>query len=257
MWYESVIPEEDFQKLDFAQRDAALLQGTTISNENQGDFPKTVLEETTSIESLSVNDFSLENCYIDDSGNLIAEEGAQLALPLLNKGSDEGEYLFSLTIASKDDSQYYLTVNGKEQLVMPSTYAWRYPLNDYSFKIPTEDEQILCEITPGTYEISNVRLAWSSYSEARRWISERNKVNLEDLKVSPDHISGKIQSQSAGILVLSMPYSDGWSCLVDGKEHPTILANHAFLGIELEPGQHEIELTFFPKMLRIGLAVTG
>ena len=43
---------------------------------------------------------------------------------------------------------------------------------------------------------------------------------------------------------------------MDGKEQKLLKVNGIFSGIELEKGNHEIKLVFFPPYLKSGLAIT-
>ena len=60
-----------------------------------------------------------------------------------------------------------------------------------------------------------------------------------------------------GILYLSIPYERGWSVYVDGKKTSTVKVFDAMLGAELAPGEHEVELRYFPDGLDKGLVISG
>lgn len=59
--------------------------------------------------------------------------------------------------------------------------------------------------------------------------------------------------------MLSVPYSQGFTAYVDGKETKLQKANTMFMALELEPGEHEIRLTYCTPYLKPGivLSVTG
>ena len=61
------------------------------------------------------------------------------------------------------------------------------------------------------------------------------------------HVSGTAHPDSAGILALSIPYSDNWTCTVNGEAYETFPVNGIFTGIALEPGEYEIELHYTNK----------
>ena len=48
----------------------------------------------------------------------------------------------------------------------------------------------------------------------------------------------------AGIFVLSIPYANGWSITIDGKERPVFSANLGMLATDIEAGAHRIELRY-------------
>ena len=80
---------------------------------------------------------------------------------------------------------------------------------------------------------------------------------LESLRLGTDCVSGEITLKTPKALVLAIPYSKGWTALVDGREAPLLLANRRYLGLELNPGQHRIELRYSTPFLRHGAVVSA
>lgn len=71
-----------------------------------------------------------------------------------------------------------------------------------------------------------------------------------------DSIRGHIQTGMSGTMLLSIPYEPGWQVKVDGKKVRTEAYANAFLGIELEAGEHVVELSYFPEGLAAGTGVS-
>ena len=62
---------------------------------------------------------------------------------------------------------------------------------------------------------------------------------------SDGHIEGTIEVLEDGIMFTSIPYDDGWTILVDGKEVEAIpLLENAFLGAKLKKGNHEVKMNY-------------
>lgn len=257
MWYPSAITQKEFDSMDYAERDAALLQTVVVPDEVAKRYPTTTLDDVTDTVFLDWKSASLENCTLN-SGVLLANEGAKIVFPLTARGSSrEGEWLFTCDVEPIDDERYTLTVNGKSQLKMPSTYPWAYPLTEYSFSIPGDKTSLVIQLTPGSYELNNLRIAYNSYEKVDGWVAARNETNLENLTVDGDRIQGGIECGEAGILVLSVPYSKGWSCMVDGAPVQLFVANGAFIGMELPQGSHDIVLSYSPPYLLVGMIISS
>ena len=77
------------------------------------------------------------------------------------------------------------------------------------------------------------------------------KFNIE--KFSDSNIIGNISVDKKGTLMFSIPYDKGWKAYIDGKPADLKVAQLAFLGLELEPGNYKIELKFFPPGLKAGI----
>jgi len=59
-----------------------------------------------------------------------------------------------------------------------------------------------------------------------------------------------------GFVVISEAAWDGWRAYLDGHRVDTAIANHAFLGVYVPEGHHEIELRFLPQSFVIGRTIT-
>jgi hypothetical protein len=66
-----------------------------------------------------------------------------------------------------------------------------------------------------------------------------------------------VETPADAYLVLSEVWYPGWRATVDGVPAPVLRANYAFRAVRLEPGQHQVRLTFAPRSWRIGLAISG
>ena len=78
-----------WERLDYAERDAALLQAAVVEGA-KGKYPTARLDETTSIRQLGLSDADLVNCEVSERGTLVVHEGASRFLSLLvpiRKGS--------------------------------------------------------------------------------------------------------------------------------------------------------------------------
>ena len=79
---------------------------------------------------------------------------------------------------------------------------------------------------------------------------------LENVKMGTNEITGDISVSEKKALVLSVPYSKGFTAYVDGKETNLQKANTMFMALELEPGSHEIRLTYCTPYLKAGMLLS-
>lgn len=75
-------------------------------------------------------------------------------------------------------------------------------------------------------------------------VAELQRTGLKVEKFSSNHISGEISPTSSGILVFSIPFSDGWKLKVDGIETAMFRVNFGMLGASVNAGKHSVELVF-------------
>ena len=67
----------------------------------------------------------------------------------------------------------------------------------------------------------------------------------------------KVTAEGPGWLVTTIPWYPGWSAKVDGEGGNLEILDGALIGVELPPGQHTVELSYWPAGLTLGLAITG
>ena len=71
------------------------------------------------------------------------------------------------------------------------------------------------------------------------------------------YIRGYVDVQEAGRLIFSIPYEEGWTLYVDGKETKTLDFKETFLSVYLEEGVHKIELKYMTPGFKLGAAISG
>ena len=77
-----------------------------------------------------------------------------------------------------------------------------------------------------------------------------------DLSIEQNKITGEIPKSQSGTLFLSLPYNEGYKITVNGQEVPYRKALTGFTAVNLENGG-TLKITFMPKGLPIGLALSG
>ena len=109
----------------------------------------------------------------------------------------------------------------------------------------TSGQKIDCDVYRFDYE---------ALSEAYNVLSESG---LTLTKWTDTEVEGTVQAEEDGILMTSIPYDEGWTVYVDGSAVKPEKVKDTFLGISLTAGEHSIRLSFFPKGLKAGMAISG
>lgn len=116
----------------------------------------------------------------------------------------------------------------------------------------------------GKYRLDDVKVVcqpMECYDAALRELEGEvlMEVDLHDdnAVTATSRVTGKITLSEPKFLVLSIPYSKGWSAYVDGEEQKVLQANTMFCALALPAGTHEIELRYHTPGLAAGMAVSG
>ncbi len=85
-----------------------------------------------------------------------------------------------------------------------------------------------------------------------RWSDEQMKINtFED-----GYVKGHISPKTPGLMFTSIPYDSGWTAYVDGRKAEVQTVAGAFVALDLDAGDHVIELKYFPRGLKAGIVLT-
>ncbi len=69
--------------------------------------------------------------------------------------------------------------------------------------------------------------------------------------------AGTVEAAPGDKLFITLPYTQGWSLKVDGQPAKLERALHAFMGAEIQPGTHEILLTYTRPGQGLGMAISA
>jgi hypothetical protein len=67
----------------------------------------------------------------------------------------------------------------------------------------------------------------------------------------PNRLTYDVNSGKGGVLVFSEIYYPGWTATVDGQPVKIGRVNYILRAIHIQPGQHQVELAFFPKSVNM------
>ena len=63
----------------------------------------------------------------------------------------------------------------------------------------------------------------------------------------PNRLTYDVNSDKGGVLVFSEIYYPGWTATVDGKSVELGRVDYVLRALQIQPGKHQVELSFFPK----------
>jgi len=69
-------------------------------------------------------------------------------------------------------------------------------------------------------------------------------------------MTGTVDCNGKGILMVAVPDQEGWTVYVDGKKTPHKNCDYGFIGVELNEGVHTIEIKYHIPQFKVGLLLT-
>ncbi|MBC8285368.1 MAG: YfhO family protein [Nitrospinae bacterium] len=79
---------------------------------------------------------------------------------------------------------------------------------------------------------------------------------VEELRYSPNGVKVKTNQNGEGFLVLLDTFFPGWEVMVDGNSQSIYRANYFYRAVKLGPGNHNIEFSYTPVGLKMGLYIS-
>lgn len=274
LWYDSCLPQSAADAWTYAHKDAALMQTAVLDDETiagnstaRALADGAALDDTVHAIEVTPDTASFDNCTLENEvfengaltqATVTAGENARISIALPEQ-TEPGEYLLEFTAVNAEGTSWTMVTNGEEFWTGSSSHRWKYPTEEYVLCFPagtTTLQTLDLELEAGTYQISNLRAEFDSYRNLDAWTAARNACNLENLTVDGGYVRGTAHPDSAGILALSIPYSDNWTCTVNGEAYETFAVNGVFTGIALEPGAYEIELRYTNKAFVLSAGIS-
>ena len=75
-------------------------------------------------------------------------------------------------------------------------------------------------------------------------------------KIKDSHLKGNVSIEKGQELLFTVPWDEGWSCYVDGKEVELTKVLGIFMAAEIEPGEHIYEMFYTPDGMNVGLKIS-
>lgn len=102
----------------------------------------------------------------------------------------------------------------------------------------------------------NLRMYRLDENVLKEFIDRLNTQTMTVNSYDETHINGTINVNTAGQLILSVPYEPGWTLKIDGIKTEMDIFEDAFISVYLEEGSHQIELTYIPEGFIPGVIIS-
>lgn len=270
--YDSYIPLETYEQLKGEQRQEAMLQGVVLK---ESSLPLCQTEFTSREASYEVvkekgltlledEKFQVERkgagCVLEIQGDALSE----LYLAFDNLQYHGWELEKSSVFESDDVDQASVKVeildegNTGSDVITLRSYKndfldnrGNYMANLGYHETPVKRIKITFN-QPGEYSFDSMRVVCQGMDTLDDWAQERTADEIEDFSYSQNTLSCSLTLEQPKALVFAVPYSEGRTLLVDGKEAEVKKANDLFISAELDEGFHKVEFRYETPYIRLG-----
>ena len=76
-------------------------------------------------------------------------------------------------------------------------------------------------------------------------------------KVKETQLHGEFTASAGQKLLFTIPYDEGWTCYIDGKETEIKQVLGVFMAVDAPEGTHSYEMKFFPVGMKTGIGLSA
>lgn len=182
-------------------------------------------------------------------GNLTADDGENARFPITFTGTyEDGTELTKDLLLQTPKSQFYS--NWHDFLI--------------NFGVRQSGVRQIRIVLPyaGIYTFDDFRVVCQPMESAAALLNDKLSEPLTDVDVhrngafATNRVTGNVSLQEDALMLLSIPYSRGWSARVDGVKTELMQADIMYLALPASAGQHTLELTYHTPGLLPGTFVS-
>lgn len=268
--YDRYITKEQFECLSSLEKEDALITTAMIEDEENINIKNNNIDVKIS-SPVSLNYIVKDNRIIDNSID-INKKNEEIELTIDNIPDNMELYLNinnlkNITDTNRTDFKITAKLDGitNSENVRNKTSSAYYKDNPnflMNLGVSKQGQSNKLKITfdkKGTYTFDSFEILAVDMNKYEEKIKKLKTNAMENIEYGNNYISGTINSNNNGILQITTSYSDGWKAYIDEKEVEVFKVNKAFIGINVEEGNHNIRFEYETPYLRLGtiLSIIG
>lgn len=268
--YSSYMLESEYDNLNFAEKQQALLQSAVIPDEDAAALSGLEkISPNPTVTEIPCTISSYKGLTIDEESKTIQTNGEEGSITFTFDAPANNEvYFYAEGIAyadsESDDASFIgVSANGSTSLfylrgVMDTYYVGiDGPTFNMGYSPDGLSECTLIFNDSSTYTYENFRILCLPLDDYVENVTALGAESLENVVENGDTITGTISTSSAKLLTFSVPYSSGWTLTVDGEEVPLIHVDKLYMGALIDGGDHDIQLHYVMPGFRTGAIISG
>lgn len=214
-------------------------------------MPEQVMENWETQSNTRINNLNQLAYLLGAQSKMLTQIGAE-------QEAEEGTTTFTIP----KDGYYYMGYDACncDTLNLTSTEGKTHKYSKTSHRYLMEIRSCVAgekiTVTNANNEVINFTLYTLDESAVAAAVDTLSAQTLQTDFVKDTKVVGHITITDPGRLIFSIPYDNGWTLYVDGKETKIEPFRDAFIGVYLEEGEHEIRLEYQTPGLKIGVIIS-
>ncbi len=201
-----------------------------------------------------VENVKTEEVNLKRSGNeysvIDKDKDAYIELSFINTSND---FMF-MYFDAKDLQETKIIINGLEKQPYFTQYGWS--IRELGHFPESEIIHVRLYALEDTISLNGYEFYYEDLTAIDSWFKAVNKNKCELSKITSSHLVGKAGSDKDNMLVFSIPYEEEWKVYIDGVKVKDQKALNGLLAVNIEKGEHDIELKYMPKGIILGVPIS-
>lgn len=264
--YDSYISRSEYEALSAPEKQEAQLQTAVLDS-----TPKSAAIKQADLE-ITVRQVPAEISEMDNvtwkDGKLKVKEGGGTVTLTFDGMPNAETYLrivnFDLTSGASTRSMRVDATAGAGSAkgkFYADAYIYRNGMKTQILNLGySEEGYTTCTVnfpTKGTYKLEDLQIWCQPMDNFAGQIEALRAEPLKNVETNWRGLTGTISLSGDKILCVSVPYAEGWTAYVDGEKADILQVNTAFMGLELEAGEHTIEFRYWTPGLTAGIVMSA
>lgn len=236
-----LMSESSFDKLSFPYSASSLMNYTVVNDDEIVEESGTDVFEKYDVPATS---YEFENLFEKRFVVSLDEKYKGKILYLSFDIVNTGEYF------NEDD--LFIGISDCENLLTKSDYIYYNGNERFEYCISLEKStDLLVRVSAGKFKIENLEMYFSD-----KIVSPHEKADDIRYDSAKSEFSCSVDALDGEYLVTSIPYSQGFSAYINGKETKPVVVNKAFVGVKLEEGTNNVVIKFNAPFFNVGIIVS-
>lgn len=173
----------------------------------------------------------------------------------LTADTDDAYFITIPQSLSTHDSEVELYLNGEE-----FDYRSKFG-SDQFFNIAYQEQGQELEFkidikADRQFNMTNLKVVKFNQKEFEKLVKSKKQEALDLKSWGSNYVRGTIKIAESPWVFTSIPFDKGWQVKVDGQKVETQAVWDSLLAFPIDAGQHEIEMTFIPQGLILGILLS-
>ena len=235
---------KDVYKINIDEQDPFILQNEIASSFSDVNYRI--------YRKAKVNEIRMEN--VEKDGNIyrkLNDGEAYIEYSLISESNDMMYMYFDAP--SLQETGLDIDEMGKEALF--SMYDWC--IREVGRYTPGYEIKVRIYLYQDEIEIDNAYFYYESQNVLKKWYEDAVRTNCEIDKITSSHLMANVNAvNETDAIVFTIPFEKDWIVTVDGKTVQTKPVMDSLLCVNVEKGEHVIELRYIPRGLVIGSVIS-